>query len=118
MKILLFDKMADSEFGIFLRKLATCRPGYLAITAVLIMGLVVASALKRKSSCQWYFWRVFSVIEMPQLQYEIAHRKSTMDESIEIFTDSSTGSFFKYFLFTIISVELDSKIRNPFNVVL
>ena len=53
---------------------------------------------------------------MPQLQYEIAHRKSTMDESIEIFTDSSTGSFFKYFLFTIISVELDSKIRNLFKL--
>ena len=54
---------------------------------------------------------------MPQLQYEIAHRKSTMDESIEIFTDSSTGSFFKYFLFTIFSVEFDNKIRNPFNAI-
>ena len=118
MKILLFDKMADSEFGIFLRKLATCRPSYLAITAVLIMCLVVASALKRKLSCNWKFWRVFSVIEMPQSQYEIVNRKSTMDESIEIFTDSTTGSFFKYFLFTIFSVEFDNKIRNPFNVVL
>ena len=49
MKILLFDKMADSEFSIFLRKLSTCRPSNLAITAVLIMGLVVASAIKRKS---------------------------------------------------------------------
>lgn len=50
MKILLLDKMAESEFVIFLRKLTTCRPSYLAIAAVLIMGLVVASALKRKSS--------------------------------------------------------------------
>lgn len=55
---------------------------------------------------------------MPQSQYEIVNRKSTMDESIEIFTDSTTGSFFKYFLFTIFSVEFDNKIRNPFNVVL
>jgi len=50
MKILLLDKMSDSECAIFLRKLTTCRPSYLAIAAVLIMGLVVASALKRKSS--------------------------------------------------------------------
>ena len=50
MKILSVDKMADSEFTIFLRKLTTCRPSYLAVAAVLIMGLVVASALKREYS--------------------------------------------------------------------
>ena len=76
--------MTDSECIIFLRKLTTCKPSYLMFAAVLIMGLVVASALKRKLT-SFQFLKIF------QVPYYTVPAETLTTERLTHFPKSSRG---------------------------